>query len=74
MIKVGDRYKLRNDVNIDDVYLGKLFTVIEIERDYYLVQLDGESIQNKIHKNEWSGLVTVINSWDGNILLHRFIA
>jgi hypothetical protein len=73
MIKVGNRYKVQSHSDVSDEFKGRLFTLVRIEDDDYVVLLDGEDDPYEIDKNDWSNLVEDIKSWHGNILLHRFI-
>lgn len=72
-VNVGDRYRIRDNDNIQDEFRGRLFTVTKIDTDYYYVLLDDEDRTHHIDKNDWLGLVEDISSWHGNILLHKFI-
>ena len=73
MIRVGDRYRIKDNDYIMDEFRGRLFTVDRIDNHYYYVLLDDEDNVHHINKDDWSGLVEKISSWHGNILLHRFI-
>lgn len=74
-MKVGERYKVRMNEGIMDEFKGKPFTVMGIYRESVLVKLDDadDNEQHEINLDEWDGITQSIESWDGNILKHRFI-
>ena len=73
-MKIGNRYRIKDNDDVMDEFRGRLFTVTRIDAYYYYVLLDGEDDVHHIDKNDWSVLVEKnLNSWHGNILLHRFI-
>ena len=72
-MKVGERYKVQTHEDVMEEFRGKLFTIVRINKDHVIVKLDDDDETCEINKQDWNGLVTNIESWDGNILLHRFI-